>query len=136
MKIAVVTGDNEIISFHFNKASKYDVLTVDQGQIVSKEIRERTGRLDYQLERSKGQTRYQGDPGETGDGRHSGADHWNWLKLIFDRNIVLALDIDQKAYIGLRCMGIQPFITNIPDIKSTAQAVIDGNIQNHLYRLD
>jgi len=136
VKIAVVTGDNEIISFHFNKASKYDVLTVDQGQIVSKEIRERTGRLDYQLERSKGQTRYQGDPGETGDGRHSGADHWNWLKLILDCKIVLALGMDQKAYIGLRCMGIQPFITNIPDIKSTAQAVIDGNIQNHLYRLD
>ena len=136
MKIAGVIDDSEIISYHIGRAKKFSVLIVDEGQIVSREIRERTGHLDYQLERSKGQTRYQGDPGETGDGRHSGADHWNWLKLILDCKIVLALGMDQKAYIGLRCMGIQPFITNIPDIKSTAQAVIDGNIQNHLYRLD
>jgi len=136
VKIAVVTDDNETISYHIGRAMKFSVLTVDEGQIVSREIRERTGHLDYQLERSKGQTRHQGDPGETGDGRHSGADHWSWLKLIFDCKVVLTRGMDQRAYIGLRCMGIQPIITDIPEIKKAVQAVIDGNIKNHLERLD
>ena len=116
MKIAVTTDDNETISYHIGRAKKFSILTVDEGQIVSREIRERTGRLDYQLERSKGQTRHQGAPGENGYGRHSIEDRRSWLKLIFDCKVVLARGMDQRAYIGLRCMGIQPIITDIPEI--------------------
>ncbi len=116
MKIAVVTDDNETISYHIGKAKKFSILTVDEGQIVSREIRERTGCLDYQLERSKGQTRHQGAPGENGYGRHSIEDRRSWLKLIFDCKAVLARGMDQRANNGLRCMGIQPIITDIPEI--------------------
>ena len=48
MKIAIVTNDNEIVNTHFGRAMKYFVLIVDEGLIVSREIREKTGHLVYQ----------------------------------------------------------------------------------------
>ena len=97
-----MSDDNETISHHIGRAKKFSFLTVDEGQIVSREIRERTGRLDYQLEQSKGQTRHQGDPGKNGCGRHSIEDRRSWLKLIFDCKAVLARGADQRANNGLR----------------------------------
>ena len=86
MKIAIVTDDNETISYCFGKAMKYaDAdMTVDEGQIETGEIRDKTGHLNYRSEGLVGQGGHQGDPREKGCGRHSGENHWSWLKLIFD----------------------------------------------------
>jgi len=134
VKIAAVTDDNETISSHFSKATKYSVLIVDQGQIVTREVRERTGHLECQLEGMEDQ--YQSELIGRGNGQHSGEIHWDWFRLISDCNTVVSRGMDQRTYFRLRCMGIQPIITDIPDIKKAVRAVIDGNIHNHLDRLD
>jgi len=41
MKIAVVTDDGKTISLHFGRAQQYLVCTVEEGQIVNRELREK-----------------------------------------------------------------------------------------------
>jgi len=41
MKIACITDDGQTISQHFGRASHYMVVTVEQGQIVDHEMREK-----------------------------------------------------------------------------------------------
>ena len=41
----------------------------------------------------------------------------------------------QGAYNGLQQMGIQPIITDIPEIEKAVQAVIDESIEDHPERL-
>ena len=57
MKIAIVTDNSKTISYRFGKAMKYAdaAMTVDEGQIETGEICEKTGHLDYQSEGLVGQ---------------------------------------------------------------------------------
>ena len=50
MKIAAVTDDNETISQHFGRATKYSVLTIDEGKIIARELREKANHQDFQRE--------------------------------------------------------------------------------------
>jgi hypothetical protein len=136
MKIAAVTDDNETISLHVRIATKCAVLEVDQGQIVTREIRERIGYFDCQREGINDQHQHHGELIGKRYGQHSGEIHWDWFRLISDCNTVVSRGMDQRTYFRLRCMGIQPIITDIPEIKKAVQAVIDETIQNHLDRLD
>ena len=54
---------------------------------------------------------------------------------INDCQILLARGMGQGAYNGLQQMGIQPIITDIPEIEKAVQAVIDESIEDHPERL-
>ena len=43
MKIAVVTDDGETISQHFGRAQHYVVLTIENGQVTGREMRDKFG---------------------------------------------------------------------------------------------
>lgn len=47
MKIACVTDDGVTISEHFGRAPYYAVLTVKEGQIVARELREKMGHRQF-----------------------------------------------------------------------------------------
>ena len=136
MKIAAITDENETISPKFSGATKYAVLTVEEGQIIAEELREVAGQQEVYRGRLEGQHKHQDDSGGGGYGLHSLENHGRMLKLIFDCKVVLARGMAQRDYIRFRYMGIQPIITDIQDIKKAVQAVIDGSIENHLDRID
>lgn len=135
MKIAAVTDDNKTISHHFGRATKYFVLTIDAGKIISREIREKTSHQDFQREGFGGQHQYWNDPRGRGYGRHSAEKHKRMFATINDCQILLAQGMGQGAYIGLQQMGIQPIITDILEIEKAVQAVIDGSIVDFPERL-
>jgi predicted Fe-Mo cluster-binding NifX family protein len=135
MKIAIVTDDNETISQHFGRAKKYSVLTIDDGQIIARELREKANHQDFQREGLEGQHQHQNDPRGRGFGRHSGEKHKRMFATINDCQILLARGMGQGAYNGLQQMGIQPIITDIPEIEKAVQAVIEESIEDHPERL-
>jgi predicted Fe-Mo cluster-binding NifX family protein len=135
MKIAVATNDNETISAHFGHAENYAVLTVDKGAVVSRELREKAAHRDFGQEGLEGQHRHRDDSMGRGHGRHSKEKHQRMFATITDCQVVLARGMGQGAYNGLQQTGIKPILTDIQDIESAVQAVIDGNIENHLERL-
>ena len=49
--------------------------------------------------------------------------------------IILAWCMGHGAYNGLQQMGIQPIITDIPEIENAEQAVIDESIEEQPERL-
>ncbi len=135
MKIAAVTDDNETISQHFGRATKYSVLTVDDGNIISREIREKANHKDFQRQGLEGQHQHQDDPRGRGFGRHSAEKHKRMFATIEDCQVLLARGMGQGAFNGLQQMGIQAIITDIPEIDKAVQAVIDGSIENQVHLL-
>ena len=135
MKIAAVTDDNQTISQHFGRAMNYSVLTIDDGKIVARELREKANHQDFQREGLEGQHQHLDNPRGRGFGRHSEEKHQRMFATIKDCQILLARGMGQGAYNGLQQMGIQPIITDIPEIEKAVQAVIDESIEDHPERL-
>jgi predicted Fe-Mo cluster-binding NifX family protein len=57
------------------------------------------------------------------------------FETITDCQIVLARGMGQGAYAGLEQMNVRPILTEIKEIETAVQAVIDGTIENHPERL-
>jgi predicted Fe-Mo cluster-binding NifX family protein len=135
MKIAAVTDDNETISQHFGRATKYSVLTIEGGKIITRELREKANHQDFQREGLEGQHQHWNDPRGRGFGQHSAEKHKRMFTTIQDCQILLARGMGQGAYNGLQQMGIKPIITDIPEIEKAVQAVINESIEDHPERL-
>lgn len=139
-KIAAVTDDGKTISAHFGRATKYTVLTVEEGQITASELRDKANHHDFHQEHSGHQeievqpSGHKHEPGH-GHGRHSAEKHRRMFEAIPDCQILLARGMGQGAYRGLEQMGIRPILTDIKEINIAAQAVIDGSIKDHPERL-
>lgn len=135
MKIALVTDDNETISPHFGRAKKYSVLTLEDGQITARELREKANHQDFQREGLEGKHEHHDDPRGRGYGRHSEEKHSRMFATINDCQMLIARGMGQGAYNGLQQMGIKPIITDIPEIDQAVQEVIDERIVDHPERL-
>ncbi|MBT8074642.1 MAG: dinitrogenase iron-molybdenum cofactor biosynthesis protein [Xanthomonadales bacterium] len=133
MKIAVVTDDKQTISQHFGRAEHYIVVLSDEKQILERKTlpkavknhaKHRRGRQDEQ-EQMRGK----------GTGQRAHKQHEDMFKDIGDCDIVMSRGMGRGAYSGLERLGIQPIITDIPDIEDAVQAVLDGTIINHTEKL-
>jgi len=134
MKIAVVTDDEKTISPHFGRATKYVVLNIENTQIKARELREKPGHRDFPHDEAHAH-KHHDDPRGRGFGRHSGEKHRLMVEPILDCTLLLARGMGQGAYQGLQQKGIRPILTDIADIDSAVQAVIDGSIADHPERL-
>jgi predicted Fe-Mo cluster-binding NifX family protein len=131
MKIAVVTDNEETISAHFGRATKYMVFSIEEGQVVSREIREKASHRDF----SCGHHHEREGHGRHGMGRHSRGKHQQMFENIQDCELVLTRGMGQGAYQGLKELGKQPILTEISDIETAVQAVLAGSIVDHPERL-
>lgn len=133
MKIAAVTDDGKTISAHFGRATKYAVITIENGRITTSKIRTKVGHHDFQGKASHDH-HYHNERGR-GLGRHSAEKHRQMFAAITDCEVVLARGMGQGAYNGLQQLGVRPVLTDISDIATAVQAVADGSIINHSERL-
>ena len=134
IKIAAVTDDGETISPHFGRATKYAVLTIEDGRVTERELRDKAGHRDFQHDESHHHEHHDDERGR-GFGRHAGEKHRLMFAAIPDCDIVLARGMGQGAYQGLHQKAIQPIITDIAEIEAAVQAVIDDTIEDHTERL-
>jgi predicted Fe-Mo cluster-binding NifX family protein len=134
MKIAAVTEDGQHISPHFGRATHYMVITVENNQIVARELREKASHRDFQQEGSHSH-QHQNDPAGHGYGRHSAEKHQRMFATLSDCGIVLARGMGRGAHEGLLQMGLRPILTDLADIDVAVAAVIDETISDHPERL-
>jgi predicted Fe-Mo cluster-binding NifX family protein len=134
LKIAAVTDDGKTISAHFGRATKYAVVIIEDGQINAREVRDKVGHRDFQGEEQH-RHEHHNDPRGRGFGRHSAEKHRRMFEGISDCQVLLARGMGQGAYRGLQEMGIRPILTDIADIDTAIQAIMDESIADHPERL-
>ena len=134
IKIAAVSDDEKTISHHFGRATKYVVITVEEGSITAREVRDKAGHRDFHQEEGHKHEHHDDERGR-GFGKHAREKHQLMFEAIPDCDIVLAGGMGQGAYQGLQQKDIYPILTAIADIDLAVQAVIDGSIEDHHERL-
>ncbi len=132
MKIAIITDDEKTISQHFGRAIYYAVLTIENGQIVQREMREKLSHKHVANEShehtSESDQRHGFDPA-------SQSLHGQMSQAITDCEALICGGMGAGAYESIRERGIRPIITDIEDIETAALAYASGIIANHVEKL-
>lgn len=134
MKIALVSDDGITISQHFGRASFYVVVAVENGQVVSREMREKPGHAQF-----AGQHGHEAHehPAGQGHGFDAAAQdrHSRMAAAIADCEVLIARGMGAGAYHSLQQAGIRPIITDIPTVDEAVRAFIEGRLIDHPERL-
>ena len=131
MKIAAVSEDGYSISQHFGRAPYFVVLTVEEGQIVDRETREKAGHHTFAAHVPPDLA-----PGER-HGYDAGADvrHGNMAEAIRDCQVLLARGMGWGAYEAMQSYGIEPIVTDINSIYEAVLLYLKGKLPNLMERL-
>jgi predicted Fe-Mo cluster-binding NifX family protein len=131
MKIAVISEDGNTISQHFGRAPLYVVVTVEDGEIVSKETRDKTGHHSF-----TGQHHDDTAPGERhGYGAGAQARHASMMESIADCQVLIAGGMGWGAYENLKRLNIEGVVTDITDIDEAVKLYLAGTLPNLMERL-
>lgn len=130
MKIAAITDDGVTISRHFGRASHYAVLTVEKGEIVKQEMRDKLGHREF-----AGRETHGDESGRHGYGPSSQDRHARMVEAIADCEVLLCGGMGWGAYEAMKGHGIKPIVTDIAEIDAAVQAYLDGRIKDLTERL-
>jgi predicted Fe-Mo cluster-binding NifX family protein len=131
MKIAAITDDGKTISQHFGRAQYYLVSTVENGQIIQRELREKLGHIQFTNDSHSADI--PGQPHGMDPASHDR--HILMSQAILDCKALLCRGMGTGAHNALTGAGILPIITDIADIETAVKAYLGGNLVNHLERL-
>jgi predicted Fe-Mo cluster-binding NifX family protein len=129
MKVACVSDDLRTISAHFGRAQSYVVLTVEQGQIVHREVRDKLGHSHF-----AGQETHAPGVGHGLDPASHNR-HVSMVEAIRDCEALLARGMGRGAYISMEQVGITPIATDVEDIEEAVLAYANGRLENRSDRL-
>jgi predicted Fe-Mo cluster-binding NifX family protein len=130
MKIAVITEDGKTISQHFGRAPYYMVLSIEEGKIVSRELRDKMGHNQFS---TAGNEDHHHEQHGLDDASHD--KHTQMAGSIADCQAVVCGGMGMGAYDSMRRLNIQPIVTDLRDIEVAAQAYIDGKLVDHTEKL-
>lgn len=131
MKIAVITDDGKTISQHFGRAQYYLVATVENGQIVNREMRPKLGHSHFSNQPHE----------EEEHGHHHGTDpashnrHMQMSESITDCEALLCRGMGMGAYESIKARNIRPIVTDIASIDEAVVAYANGQIIDHIEKL-
>jgi predicted Fe-Mo cluster-binding NifX family protein len=127
MKIAAITDDGKTISQHFGRAALYLVVTVEEGQITARELREKLGHSDFSNEPHEPET-----PGQPHGFSPASEDrHIRMAQAITDCQALLCRGMGAGAYASMQQQGIIPVVTDIVSIDEAVIAYANGQIVDH-----
>ena len=131
MKIAAITDDGKTISQHFGRAQYYLVATVENRQIVSRDLREKLGHAQF-----ADQPHAEEVPGQPhGMDAASHNKHLQMAEAIADCEALLCRGMGMGAYESMKARGIRPIVTDIASIDEAVMAYVEGNIVDQVERL-
>jgi len=131
MKIAVVTDDGKTISQHFGRAQQYLVATVENGQIVSRERRDKVGHAQLHAQGHE----HQESSEQHGYGPAADHRHGRMAEAITDCETVLSRGMGMGAYENMKARNIRPVVTDIADIDEAVMAYVNEQIVDHFEKL-
>ncbi|MGC8827904.1 MAG: NifB/NifX family molybdenum-iron cluster-binding protein [Anaerolineae bacterium] len=134
MKIALVSDDGITISQHFGRAPYYVVVTVENGQIIGREVREKLGHAQFAGQHGHEEHGHAGGQGHGFD-RAAQDRHSRMAAVIADCQVLIARGMGAGAYQSMQEAGIRPIITDIPTIDEAVRALIEGRLMDHPERL-
>lgn len=129
MKIAVITDDEQSISQHFGRAPYYVVATIENGQIVGRERRDKSGHTHFANEP------HEADPRGHGFDPAAQNRHVRMVEAIADCEVLLCRGMGAGAYESMKQAGIRPIVTDISGIDEAVQAYLEGRIIDRTDRL-
>lgn len=136
MKIAAVTNDGVTISQHFGRAPYYVVVTVEDGQVIARERRDKMGHAQFAGQPSiHTEEPTDADPRGHGFGSAAASRHMRMAAAIADCDVLLTRGMGAGAYQGMKQAGIRPIVTDIGNIDEAVQALIEGRLVDHTERL-
>lgn len=131
MKIAAITEDGRTISQHFGRAPQYLVVTVEGGQVVARELRDKLGHANFAQEPHDPET--EGAP--HGMGPAAQDRHGRMAQAIADCQALLCGGMGQGAYESMQALGIRPIVTDILSIDEAVRAYVEGKIVDRVDQL-
>jgi predicted Fe-Mo cluster-binding NifX family protein len=133
MKIAIVTDDGETISSHFGRAKYYQIITVEDGQIVDEE---RIEKPHHTGEHHDHDHQHEHDLVQIGEHeQHSGGGHSpGKFKLIADCKVLLCGGMGEPAYNRAVQKGHQVFLTG-GKIQPAVESYLSGKLESDLRRI-
>lgn len=137
MKLAFSTEDGNSISRHFGRASYYMVVEIDDGQVVSQQLRPKAGHSQFIQEEPHGHHEHEHDEHAHrhrdqghGFGQRAQERHARMFTPIEDCDLVISGGMGAGAYQFLESKGLQPILTEIEAIPDAIQAYLQGNLKN------
>lgn len=130
MKIAAITDDGISISQHFGRAPYYVVLTVEEDQVVKREMRDKLGHTQFVHEEG-----HEDERGRHGYGPGAQDRHARMSASIADCQVLLCRGMGWGAYEAMKQRGITPIVTDIPSIDDAVRAYLEGTIVDRTERL-
>lgn len=131
MKIAAITDDGNTISMHFGRARYYLVVTLEDGQITQKELRDKLGHVHFVDQAHDEET--PGQPHGMGQGSHN--KHVQMAGAISDCEALLCGGMGMGAYQSMISLGIKPVVTELREIDQAVMAYARGEIVDRTDRL-
>ncbi len=128
MKIAIITNDGNSISQHFGRAPYYMVLTIEDGKITNREMRDKVGHNQFS---NHPHTENHQHGAEHGCGEESHDKHTSMAGAIADCKVLICGGMGMGAYNSMVQLNIKPVVTELQDIDEAAQAFIDGKLIDH-----
>jgi predicted Fe-Mo cluster-binding NifX family protein len=131
MKIAAITDDGNTISQHFGRAQHYLVATVENGEIVGRELREKLGHAQFANDPHP--VEKPGQPHGMDPASHNR--HLQMAEAIADCEALLCRGMGMGAYESMKTCGIRPIVTDIIFIDEAVMAYFEGRIVDLVERL-
>jgi len=131
MKIAAITDDGNTISQHFGRAQHYLVATVENGEIVGRELREKLGHAQFANDPHP--VEKPGQPHGMDPASHNR--HLQMAEAIADCEALLCRGMGMGAYESMKTRGIRPIVTDIIFIDEAVMAYVEGRIVDLVERL-
>ncbi len=128
MKIAVITNDGKTISQHFGRAPYYLVVTIEEGEVTQRELREKIGHRHFVSQHED-----HDHAGGAGHGMDSDSHkkHANMAEAISDCKALICGGMGMGAYRSMQEFNIKPVVTDLRDIDEAVKAFMDGKLIDH-----
>lgn len=123
MKIAAITDGGTNISQHFGRAPFYAVYTVEDNNIVKREMRDKMGHQQFVHEEG-----LVDEQGRHGFGPGSEDRHAAMAQAIRDCDVLLSGGMGWGAFESMKQAGIKTVVTDMASIEDAVQAYLDGTI--------
>lgn len=122
IKIALATEDGIHVSEHFGRAPYFQVATIENGQVVSSERREKA---------------FHQGPHDHSHHDHAGHDSHagGMVAAVQDCTVIVAGGMGRPAFAAIQAAGLTPIITDEREIANAVRAFATGTLANHTERL-
>ncbi len=127
MKIAVVTNNGNVVSQHFGRAKFYAVYTVEDGKIITNELRERNAVHHYSHEHNH---EHSHDHSHQADDVEHQLKHDAMAKELDDCQVLIAGGMGRSAYSRFFMHGLNVVLTDETNVEEAVKRYLTGNLPN------